>query len=91
MSRNGTVKTIENNIPVMDFVSLNKLLDSEYPGYRIKSNYFDVAGSLLSMSGANTLTNLRKNTLSQFDNEYLYFYKPPEDPMYPSREIKLQN
>jgi hypothetical protein len=75
----------------MDFVSLNKLLDNEYPGYRIRSNYTDIAGSLLSMSGANTLTNLRKKALSQFDNEYLYFYKSPEDPMYSSREIKLQN
>lgn len=91
MVRNGTVRNNENNIPVMDFVNLNELLAKEYPGYRIKSSYFDVLGSSLSMSGVNTLNNLSKTISSQIRGDYPPTSIPPEVPMFYSTEIKPQN
>lgn len=91
MVRNGTVRNNKNSIPVMDFVNLKELLAKEYPGYRIKSSYFDVLGSSLSMSGVNTLNNLSKTISSQIRGDYPPTSIPPEVPLFYSIEIKPQN
>lgn len=92
MVRNGTVEINDNGIKVMNFVSLNNLLSIEYPGYRIKSNMYDVAGSLLSMPVGSTLNNLGDNIYSQLNGgDYPPAYTPPseENMLYKDPGIKM--
>ena len=93
MGKNGTVINVENSIPVMDFTSLNTLLHQQYPGYRVNPNLYDATNSLLSMSSVGILNNLSKNVLSQLqeNNKSKYEYLPPENLLFKSKEIKLQN
>jgi hypothetical protein len=95
MSRNGTVSSIENNtgnIPIMDFKNLKDLLEKQYPGYRTKSNYLDMLGSSLSLSGADTLNNLARKISSEFKGgNYPPISTPPDTYIYKSEVNKPQN
>lgn len=92
MVRNGTVEINDNGINVMNFVNLTEILSKEYPGYRVKSNLFDVAGSLLSAPIGNTINNLGNNIYSQLNGgDYPPTPQPPADYMFDSVEIKAQN